>query len=103
MYVIEDSLLLKGLQRLMISQATSGQGATVLAKGETHFYKGTYKLTSSQSSIHSLRGPTLASLVKNDEAAPNSSEAFTTTPSAPRDRLATIPSSDGAQASLREF
>ena len=37
MCATEDSLLLNGLQRSMISQAASGPGATMSAEGRFHF------------------------------------------------------------------
>ena len=69
-------------------------------EGWTHSYGGTYKLSSSWSGILGLRGPTLASLDKNDGAVAISNKASATTPSVPGDPSVGIPPFGGAQASL---
>ena len=96
MCAIEDSLLLKGLQRSMISKASSRPGATVSAKGWTYSYGGTYVLNNSQSGILGLQGPKLASLVKNDRAAATFNKASATTPPTLGDPPIRNPSSGGA-------
>ena len=70
------------------------------AEGWTHSYGGTYKLSSSWLGILSLRGPTLVSLDKNDEAVVISKGASAITSSAPGDPPAGILPFGGAQASL---
>ena len=101
MCVTEDSHLLKGLQRSMISRAPFGTRAIVSVEGWTHFYRGTYELSGSHSSILGLRGLTLVSLVENDATTTTSNGASGTTPLASGDPLAGIPSFGGAQASLK--
>ena len=98
-----DSLLLKGLQRSMVSQAPSRLGATVYVEGWTHSYEVTYELSRSRSGICGLRGPALASLVKNYRTAATSNGTSAITPLTLRDPLVGIPFSSGAQASLRAF
>ena len=70
------------------------------AEGWTHSCRGMYELSSNRSSILSLRGPTLASLLENDEAMTTFNGASATTPSALRDPSVRIPTSGGAQAFL---
>ena len=62
MCATEDSLLLKGLKRSMISQAASGLRATMSAEGQTHSYGNIYEPSISRSSSLGLREPAFASL-----------------------------------------
>ena len=69
MCATEDSLLLKGLHRSMISHAASGPGAIASAEGWSHSYSRTYDLNTSRFDILCLRGPVFASLDENDNLA----------------------------------
>ena len=82
MYATEDSLLLKGLQRSMISQAVSGPGATVSAEGRSHFCGRTYEPSISWLGSLGLRGSAFASLAENDGPTVISDGASPITPSA---------------------
>ena len=100
MHATEDSLLLNGLWRSMISRVASGPGATMSAEGQSHSYGSTYEPNINRSSSLSLLGPTFASLVENDSLTAISDGASPTTPSALGGPPVGTPSSNDAQASL---
>ena len=97
---IEESLLLKGLQRSMISWAASGIRASVSVEGWYHFYGRTYELSISRSGSLGLQGLAFASLVENDGPMVIFDRASPTTPSALGGPPIGTPSSNDAQDSL---
>ena len=101
MFAIEDSLLLKGLKRSMISQLASRPRAIVSVKGWSHFYDRTYEHRISWLGILGMRGQTSVSLVENYGPKIISDGASPTTTSALGDSSVRTLSSNDAQASLK--
>ena len=100
MCAIEDSLLLKGLQRSMISWVAFRSGATVFAEGWFHSYDRTYEPSISRSGSLGLQGSAFASLAENDDPTTVFDRTSPITPSALGGPPTRTPSSSDAQASL---